>query len=180
MVVMLALTGFQTGSHGGSSGKSGKSGKSRSGKSGSGSSGGGCSSSEKKNDDYSHSGNDDETYDDSGSGGTTATPGVTTSPTSLVDVVVVDCVDPATKKRKGRPARKADTTATLRITSRATLTETFQVTLEFKDAGGSRVDSAVQRITVEAGETEDVEVAMKNPKAVDRVRGCRVHDVREQ
>ena len=165
-VVMLALTGFQTSSHGGSSGKSGKS---RSGKSKSSSSGGGCSSSEKKNDDYSHS-NADETYDDSGSGGTTATPSVTTSPTSLVDVVVVDCVDPATKKRKGRPARKADTTATLRITSRATLTETFQVTLEFKDAGGSRVDSAVQRITVEAGEAKDVEVAMKNPRTVDRVR----------
>ncbi|MFI8291917.1 hypothetical protein ACIGBL_22535 [Streptomyces sp. NPDC085614] len=185
-MVMLALTGFQTGSHGGGSGKSksssssgGKSGKSRSGKSDSGSgSGGGCSSSKKNNDDYSH--DDEETYDGAGSGGTTATPGVTTSPTSLVDVVVVDCVDPARKKRKGKPARKADTTATLRITSRATLTETFQVTLEFKDAGGSRVDSAVQRITVEAGETRNVEVAMKNPRTVDRVRACWVYDVREQ
>ena len=169
-VVVLALTGFQTGhgsSSGGGSGKS-KSGKSRS-HSGDDDSGGGCSSDEKSNDDYSGSG---------GSGSTTTAPSPTAS-RAVADVVVVDCVKPAQKKRKGKPARKADTTATLRITSRSAYTETYEVTLEFKGASGSAVDSVEALVTVDGGATKTFEVKMKTPKAVDQVKNCWVYDVRE-
>ncbi|MFF8608995.1 hypothetical protein ACF06X_23980 [Streptomyces sp. NPDC015346] len=178
-VVVLALTGFETGkgSSGGSGGKGGSKsgGKSRS-SGGGGDSGGGCSSSEKKNDDYGD-------YDGANSGSTytaspTPTPTPTASATSTVDVVVVDCVEPARKKRKGRPARKADTTATLRITSRETFTETFEVTVEFEGSAGSKVDSAQKVVTVEPGETKTFEVAMKTPKAVAKVKNCSVDEVR--
>ncbi|WP_329622839.1 hypothetical protein OG357_22410 [Streptomyces sp. NBC_01255] len=165
-VVVLALTGFQTG-HG--SGSGGGSGKSKSGKSRDDDSGGGCSSDEKSNDDYSGSG---------GSGSQMTAPTPTTS-RAVADVVVVDCVKPAQKKRKGKPARKADTTATLRITSNSAYTETFAVTLEFKGSAGSAVDSAEALVTVEGGATKTFEVAMKTPKAVGQVKNCRVYDVRE-
>ncbi|MEV4947625.1 hypothetical protein [Streptomyces sp. NPDC053755] len=173
-VVVLALTGFQTSAHSGKSSAKGRGGSSGSG-GGSGDSGGGCSSSKKKNDDYDGSGSGSgETYTSEPS------PSVTTSPTSTVEVVVVDCVEAAQKKRKGKPARKADTTATLRITSRATFTETFQVQLGFEDAGGYEVDDADATITVEPGETKTFEVAMDTPKAVGEVRNCVVGPVREQ
>ncbi|MEU6984621.1 hypothetical protein ABZ946_14550 [Streptomyces sp. NPDC046324] len=170
-VVVLALTGFQTGKGSGGSG----SGKSRSG----GSDGGGCSSSKKKNDDY------DYEYDDAGSGGSggstyTATPTPTTSSTSDVDVVVVDCVEPARKKRKGRPARKADTTATLRITSRAAVTETYKVEIGFEGSGGADVDEAGKLVTVEPGETKTFDLAMESPRTVDRVRTCVIAGVSVQ
>lgn len=168
-VVVLALTGFQTGH--GSSSSGGGSGKSKSGKSrGDDDSGGGCSSDEKSNDDYSGSGG-------SGSQATAPTP---TASRAVAEVVVVDCVKPAQKKRKGKPARKADTTATLRITSKSAYTETFAVTLEFKGASGSAVDSAEALVTVEGGATKTFEVAMKTPKAVDQVKNCWVYDVREE
>ncbi|MEU4076610.1 hypothetical protein DEJ45_20960 [Streptomyces venezuelae] len=169
-VVVLALTGFHTGH--GSSGSGGGSGKSKSGKSKSrGSdddSGGGCSNDEKSNDDYSGSG---------GSGTQTTAPTPTAS-RAVAEVVVVDCVKPAEKKRKGRPARKADTTATLEITSKGWDTETFRVTLEFKGSSGSAVDSAETLVTVEGGKTKRFEVGMKNPKAVGQVKNCWVYDVR--
>ncbi|MFB8082470.1 hypothetical protein [Streptomyces sp. NPDC056013] len=171
-VVVLALTGFHTGhgsSSGGGSGKSGKSGKSKSrGHSDDDDSGGGCSSDEKSNDDYSGSG---------GSGTQTTAPTPTAS-RATAEVVVVDCVKPAQKKRKGRPARRADTTATLEITSKSGDTETFRVTLEFKGSTGSAVDSAEALVTVEGGKTKKFEVPMKNPKAVDQVKNCWVYDVR--
>ncbi|MFF7778674.1 hypothetical protein ACFZCG_30175 [Streptomyces tanashiensis] len=171
-VVVLALTGFHTGKGGhGSSG--GGSGKSKSGKSRSHSdsdddgSGGGCSSDEKSNDDYG------------GSGGSTAS--ASPSPTSAkVEVEVVDCVEPAQRKRKGRPARKADTTSTLRITSHDALEGTYEVTLEFKGATGSAVDSVATVVTVGAYEDKTFEVAMETPKAVDRVKSCYVYDVRKK
>ncbi|MFF1511989.1 hypothetical protein [Streptomyces sp. NPDC058326] len=167
-VVVLALTGFQTGKGGSSSGGGGG-GKSKSGKSRSDDdSGGGCSSDEKNNDDYSGSGS-----------GSTAT--ASPSPSgALVEVVVVDCVKPAQKKRKGRPARKADTTANLRITSRDALPGTYEVTLEFKGASGTAVDSAVAVVTVGSYEEKTFEVAMKSPKAVGRVKNCWVYDVRRR
>ncbi|MFJ4909618.1 hypothetical protein ACIQCR_32015 [Streptomyces sp. NPDC093249] len=165
-VVVLALTGFQT-STGGSGGKSGKS---RSGghSSGGGSdddSGGGCSSDEKRNDDYGGS----------GSGTTAPTP---TPSRATAEVVVVDCVKPERRKGKGRTARRADTTATLEITSKEWDTETFRVTLEFKGASGSAVDSVETLVTVEGGRKKRFEVPMKDPKAVDRVENCWVYDVR--
>ncbi|MCT4356339.1 hypothetical protein M5362_24735 [Streptomyces sp. Je 1-79] len=170
-VVVLALTGFQT-----SSGGKGGSGKSRS----SGSDGGGCSSSKKKNNDYDH-----DDYDGGGSGGSDyttapATPSVSASPTSTVHVSVVDCVKPAQKKRKGKPARKADTTATLRITSIEDFTETFKVEVAFEGSGGVEVDEAVKTVTVESGETKTFEVAMESPKAVGRVTSCAIASVSVQ
>ncbi|MEU9864466.1 hypothetical protein AB0D99_26685 [Streptomyces sp. NPDC047971] len=166
-MVVLALTGFQTTSYG-----KGKSGRSKS----SSSSGGGCSSSKKKNDDYDNSG-----YDGSGGGDSTtapASPSATSS--STVEVVVVDCVKPAQKKRKGKPARKADTTATLRITSRETFTETFEVRVDFEGSGGVDVDDARKLVTVEPGETKTFDIAMESPKAVDRVKACAIAGVTVQ
>ncbi|WP_137988754.1 hypothetical protein [Streptomyces vilmorinianum] len=174
-VVVLALTGFQTSSSGGKSGsgKSGKSGKSRSSDS---DGGGGCSSSKKQNDDY-------DDHDSSGGGGSgsdyttePATPSV--SPSSDVEVEVVDCVKPAQRKRAGKPARKADTTATLRITSRRSFTETYRVTLEFKDASNGLVDSKDELVTVGPGESKVFDVKMDSPRLVDKVRKCAVYDVR--
>ncbi|MER6099541.1 hypothetical protein ABT154_27555 [Streptomyces sp. NPDC001728] len=175
-VVVLALTGFHTGSHGSSS-SSGGGGKSKSGKSRShghsdDDSGGGCSSDEKSNDDYDGSG---------GSGGSDATVTASPSPTSpRVEVVVVDCVKPAQNRRKGKPARKADTTATLRITSDEATEGTYRVTLEFKGATGSAVDSAEAVVTVGSYTSKTFEVAMKTPKTVGQVKNCWVYDVREQ
>ncbi|WP_328944142.1 hypothetical protein OG259_24070 [Streptomyces sp. NBC_00250] len=168
-VVVLALTGFHTG-HGSSSG--GGSGKSKSGKSRGHSdddSGGGCSSDEKSNDDYS------------GSGGSTVT--ASPSPTSVaskVDVVVVDCVKSAQKKRKGKPARKADTTATLKIVSRDASPGTFRVVLRFEGATGRQVDLGEASVAVAGYETKTFEVAMENPHFVDRVKNCRIDEVRVQ
>ncbi|MEV8625768.1 hypothetical protein [Streptomyces sp. NBC_01268] len=173
-VVVLALTGFQTsssGGHGGGSGKSGsRSGKSKSG----GDSGGGCSSSKKRNDDYDGGGSGDGTYTPS------PTASTSTAPTAGVEVVVVDCVEPARKKRKGRPAVKADTTATLRITSRDATAGTYRIVVEFKGSLGSKADGAETVVTVGGGETKTFEVAMRNPKAVDKVKDCYVYDVRRQ
>ncbi|MER7519367.1 hypothetical protein [Streptomyces sp. NPDC126499] len=168
-VVVLALTGFQTSVTG--KGGSGKSGKSKSS-----SSGGGCSSSKKKNDDYDHDSGDygsDSTYTPSPTSSPTA------SPTSDVEVFVVDCVEPAQKKRKGRPARKADTTATLKITSRSPDAKTFTVVLEFKGTGGSAVDRAETVVSVDGNASKSFDVRMRKPKAVGQVKDCHVYGVRE-
>ncbi|MFD0153556.1 hypothetical protein ACWGQ4_22060 [Streptomyces sp. NPDC055721] len=168
-VVVLALTGFHTGhgsSSGGGSGKS-KSGKSRSHSDSDDDSGGGCSSDEQSNDDYSGSG---------GSGDSAVTP----SPTSAavkIEVVVVDCVKPAQKKRKGKAARKADTTATLKAVSRDALPGTYWVTLRFRNASGVVESLGEIAVTVGAYETKTFEVAMENPQHVDRVTDCWVYDV---
>ncbi|MEU3746817.1 MULTISPECIES: hypothetical protein [Streptomyces] len=170
-VVVLALTGFQTG-HGSSSG--GGSGKSKSGKSRSDSdddSGGGCSSDEKSNDDYS--GSDGS----GGSGGSEVTPSPT-SETVKIEVVVVDCVKSAQKKRKGKPARKADTTATLKAVSRDELPGTYWVTLHFRNASGTVQSIGEIGVTVGSHETKTFEVKMENPQFVDRVTNCWVYEVR--
>ncbi|MEU7072551.1 hypothetical protein AB0B30_12065 [Streptomyces narbonensis] len=170
-VVVLALTGFQTG-HGSSSG--GGSGKSKSKSRGSDDdSGGGCSSDEKSNDDYSGSGGSGS------SGGSTGTASpVPTSAAVQVEVVVVDCVKPARKKRKGKPARKADTTATLKAVSRDALPGTYWVTLQFRNASGTMVDLGEAEVTVGSHETKTFEVEMENPQYVDRVTNCWVYEVR--
>lgn len=176
-VVVLALTGFQTSSSGGSGGGKGGGGKSKSKSSG----GGGCSSDKKDNDDYEGSG--------SGSGGSGSGGEYTAEPTATatatygpgVDVLVVDCVKPAQKKRKGKPARKADTTATLRIVNEGlySTTDSYRVTLEFRDAAGSAVDRTVTTVTVGAGERLDFDVRMTKPKLVDKVRKCVVAEAVE-
>ncbi|MFI8521377.1 hypothetical protein ACIGEZ_26675 [Streptomyces sp. NPDC085481] len=178
-VVVLALTGFQTSSHGGSSGGTSKSGKSKSGsKSGSGS-GGGCSSSKKKNDDY-----DDYDGDASGgfggSGDSTYTPSPTSSPTSGLEVVVVDCVDPAQKKRKGKAARKADTTAAVRVTARAGQEGSYRIVVEFERGDGSPVDLGEITVAVDGPGEKRYDIAMKSPNAVGQVKNCSLYDVRKQ
>ncbi|MGW1931866.1 hypothetical protein [Streptomyces sp. NPDC001919] len=164
-VVVLALTGFHTGhgSSGGGGGKS-KSGKSKS-RGSDDDSGGGCSSDEKDNDDYSGSGGgtaDPYTYD----------PTPTASPTADVRVTTVDCVKPAQKKRKGRPARRADTTTTLRITSDAWEEKTFRIRVEFSGTGLAKVDQTVTTVTVGRRGTKTFEVGMAHPGAVARVKEC--------
>ncbi|NML54888.1 hypothetical protein HHL19_34260 [Streptomyces sp. R302] len=178
-VVVLALTGFQTSSSGGSGGGKGGSGKSKSKSSKSGG-GGGCSSDKKDNDDYEGSGSG------SGSGGGseyTAEPTATATATygPAVDVRVVDCVKPEQKKRKGKPARKADTTATLRIVDEGlySTTETYRVTLEFRNGTGGVVDTAKTVVTVEGGQRKDFEVKMTKPRLVDKVRKCVIREAVE-
>lgn len=165
-VVVLALTGFHTGKGGhGSSSGGGKSGKSRSHSDDD--SGGGCSSDEKSNDDYSGSGSSSGS---SGSGEYTYDPAPSASPTTDAIVEVVDCVDPAQKKRKGKPARKADTTATVRITSDDWTEKTFRVVVYFESADRKEVDRA--ETTVTTGRTKTFEVAMAHPGTVGRVKKC--------
>ncbi|WP_371636201.1 hypothetical protein OG988_22145 [Streptomyces zaomyceticus] len=176
-VVVLALTGFHTG-HGSSSG--GGSGKSKSGKSRDGDSdGGGCSSSKKSNDDYEgDSGSGSDHGSSSGSGSYTTAP--TPVSAARAEVVVVDCVKPAGKKRKGKPARAADTTATLKITPNdLQVRGTFVVTVKFKDAKGASVDTDIVEVTVNGAEKE-FEVYVRDPKDVERVKSCTIGDVTER
>ncbi|MFD3536272.1 hypothetical protein [Streptomyces sp. NPDC058664] len=167
-VVVLALTGFHTGH-----GSSGGGGKSKSGKSRSDDdSGGGCSSDEKSNDDYSGSGD---------AGGETAyAPTPTAASTAEVVTAVVDCVDPAQKKRKGKPARKADVTATVKVRSTAATEKTFRIVVVFKGASGGAVDHVTTEVTVEPGGTETVEVEMVHPENVDQVKECWSYDMGEE
>ncbi|MFE5298361.1 hypothetical protein [Streptomyces sp. NPDC056632] len=178
-VVVLALTGFQTSSGGGhGSGKSSsRSGKSKS-KSGSG--GGGCSSSKKKNDDY------DDYDDSSGSGGSgsedsayTPVPTVSPSPAPDVEAFVVDCVRAAQKRRKGKPARKADTT-TVRVLSRTSYARTFKVVVEFEAAGGREVDRAEAVVSVDGDASEVVEIPIRAPGRVGQVERCEIETVSVQ
>ncbi|MFF3842228.1 hypothetical protein [Streptomyces sp. NPDC001930] len=164
-VVVLALTGFHTGHGSSSGGGSGKSGKSKS-RGSDDDSGGGCSSPEKSNDDYDGSGGnsnaDEYTYD----------PTPSASPTPAVHVTTVDCVKPAQKKRKGKPARKADTTTTLRITSDAWEEKTYRVHVDFRGAGYKKLDEAETTITVERRGTKTFEVEMAHPGTVGQVKDC--------
>ncbi|MFJ3903187.1 hypothetical protein [Streptomyces sp. NPDC090025] len=179
-VVVLALTGFQTssgGSHG--SGKSsGRSKSSSSGKSKGSGGGGGCSSSKKKNDDY-------DGYDDysnnsgSSGGGSTSAPTPTPSASPDVRVEVMDCVEPAQKKRKGKPARKADTTTDLRLEPVDGHRASYRVTVEFTGANGSAVDRAETTVRTDGTEPVRFEVAMAHPGTVGQVRKCTVREVRE-
>ncbi|KAA6218168.1 hypothetical protein CP979_15500 [Streptomyces filamentosus] len=175
-VVVLALTGFQTSSSGGGKGGSGKS------KSKSSGGGGGCSSDKKDNDDYEGSGSGGFGSDSGSGSGYTADPAPSVSATTAgARVTVVDCVKPAQKKRKGKPARRADTTATLRIADegRYGSSGTYRVTLEFRDGTGSPVDTAVTTVSPGAGGRLDFELGMTKPRAVDKVRKCVVRDVTE-
>ncbi|MFE2557963.1 hypothetical protein ACFXGT_18460 [Streptomyces sp. NPDC059352] len=175
-VVVLALTGFHTGH--GSSSSGGGSGKSRSGGGDSDSDGGGCSSSKKSNDDY-----DGSAGSSGGSGGSgeeyTYDPTPTSSPTAAIRAQVVDCVEPAQAKRKGRPARKADTTATVKIVSEAYAAKTVRVVVRFLGADRTEVDRAETVIEVGYRETKTFELAMESPKAVGRVKDCEVWEVSE-
>ncbi|MFF4079443.1 hypothetical protein ACFYZN_08555 [Streptomyces sp. NPDC001777] len=165
VVVVLALTGFSTSSHGGRSGKS---------KGSSSSSGGGCSNSKKSNGSSSGGGYDNDDYDygdssssSSSSGGTDyATPAPTASDAPQAEVV--RCAQP----RKGK--RKAVTASTVRLTANATGSHTYEVEVEFFNAARNTIDLGHATVTAEGGETETVSVRMDNPRKVSQVKGCRV------
>ncbi|MCX4846102.1 hypothetical protein [Streptomyces sp. NBC_00893] len=162
VVVVLALTGFSTSSHGGRSGKS---------KSHGSSSGGGCSNSKKSNNGYHSSDYDDDDYDSSSSssGGTDySTPTATAS--DEPEVYVSRCAQP----RKGK--RKAVTASTVRLTADADATgsHTYEVDVTFLDAVGNTVDTGDATVKAEGGETKTVSVRMDNPRKVSKVNTCRV------
>ncbi|MEU8709586.1 hypothetical protein [Streptomyces sp. NPDC048565] len=164
VVVVLALTGFSTSSHGGKSG----SGKSRSGKSSS--SGGGCSNSKKSNGSYHHY-DDDDDYDSSSStsGGSTyesATPAASASDAPAVRVI--RCAQP----KKGK--RRATTSSSVEIRSTSAVAQTYEVDVTFVDAKGLTVDTGDADVEVDAGGTKVLTVAMDSPRLVSRVKGCRV------
>ncbi|MFE4592237.1 hypothetical protein [Streptomyces laurentii] len=177
-VVVLALTGFQTGRGGHGSHSGSGSGKSDD-------SGGGCSTSSKKNHDYddddddygsgSGSGSDSASGDDSYS----ASPSPTASAAPDVEVVVVDCVDPAEKKRKNRPARKADTTATVRVKAKPGVTGLYRIALTFEERENVPVDSGEILVSVDGTSEKLYDVKMKNPGSVGKVKDCTVGNVWE-
>ncbi|MFD4375420.1 hypothetical protein [Streptomyces sp. NPDC058486] len=188
-VVVLALTGFQSSTSSGGSG--GGSGKSRSGD------GGGCSSSDKKNDDYSgssgstssgSSGSSDATEDPYTEDPYTEDPYAEdteeptadggTEPAVGVEVVVLDCVKPARKKSKGRPAREADTSATLKITPYDWRVQgTFEIAVHFEDANGKRIETDLVEVSVE-GVAKEAEAFLARPETAARVKHCTIGWVR--
>ncbi|MFJ7490911.1 hypothetical protein ACIQZB_06580 [Streptomyces sp. NPDC097727] len=161
VVVVLALTGFSTSSHGGRSGKS-KSG-------GSSSSGGGCSNSNKSNGSYHSSDYDDDDSSSSSSGGTdygTPTPNATAS--EEPEAYVSRCAQP----RKGK--RKAVTTSTVRLTANATGSHTYKVEVAFLNARDNAIDIAYATVDADGGDTVTLTVPMDNPRKVSQVKNCRV------
>ncbi|MCT2542745.1 MULTISPECIES: hypothetical protein [Streptomyces] len=164
VVVVLALTGFSTSSHGGRSGKSKSSGSS---------SGGGCSNSKKSNNGYHSSDYDDDDYDSSSSSsGSTdyGTPTPTATASDEPEAYAVRCAQP----RKGK--RKAVTASTVRLTADAGATgsHTYEVDVTFLDARGNTVDTGDATVDAEGGETKTVSVRMDNPRKVSKVKDCRV------
>ncbi|WP_327269272.1 hypothetical protein OG233_18335 [Streptomyces sp. NBC_01218] len=161
-VVVLALTGFSTSSHGhgGSSHHSGG--------------GGGCSSSKKSNGDYDANNNtyddddDDDYYSDSSTADPTTdatTEAATTDPT----VRVVRCAEPA----KG--SRKAVTVSTVELTPTSSGTARVDLTVTFWDSAGNSVDTGTRQVTLDAGsplDTQDFTVPMAHPATVDEVYRC--------
>ncbi|MDQ0794688.1 hypothetical protein [Streptomyces sp. B1I3] len=166
VVVVLALTGFSTSSHGG---KSGKSGKSRSGKSSG--SGGGCSNSKKSNGSY-HDYDDDDDYGDGSSGSSSGTTYASQTPVSTASEApalrVIRCARPKSGKRR------ALTTSSIEIRSTAAGTHLYDVDVTFLDAKGLTVDTGEADVEVGAGEAEIITVAMDSPRLVSRVKRCQV------
>ncbi|MER5684529.1 hypothetical protein [Streptomyces sp. NPDC002205] len=163
VVVVLALTGFSTSSHGG---------KSRGSRShGSSSSGGGCSNSKKSNGSYHHNDYDDDIYDDSSSSSSgsstyeTATPGATA--TDEPGVTVIRCAQP----RKGK--RRAVTSSTVRVSSSELGTHMYKVDVTFLDAGGNTVDTGEANVELTGVDSATVSMRMDSPSKVSRVKKCR-------
>ncbi|WP_406363005.1 hypothetical protein [Streptomyces sp. NBC_01579] len=164
VVVVLALTGFSTSSHGG---------KSRGSRShGSSSSGGGCSNSKKSNGSYHHNDyDDDDIYDDSSSSSSgsstyeTATPGATA--TDEPGATVIRCAQP----RKGK--RRAVTSSTVRVSSSELGTHMYKVDVTFLDARGNTVDTGRANVELTGVDSATVSVRMDSPSKVSRVKKCR-------
>ncbi|AXE79470.1 hypothetical protein [Streptomyces atratus] len=167
VVVVLALTGFSTSSHGGRSGKSKGSRSSSSG------GGGGCSNSKKSNGSYhdnSYDNNDNDYDSSSSSSGNTdyGTPIPSATASDAPQAYVFRCAQP----RKGK--RKAVTTSTVRLTANAVGSHTYEVDVTFLDAAGNTVDTGEAKVDAEGGETKTVSVRMDSPRKVSRVKKCRV------
>ncbi|MGW1085479.1 hypothetical protein ACWD4L_03700 [Streptomyces sp. NPDC002596] len=164
VVVVLALTGFSTSSHGGKSRGSKSRGSSSSG-------GGGCSNSKKSNGSYHHNDYDNDDYDDSSSsssGGSTyetATPGATA--TDAPQVTVIRCAQP----RKGK--RRAVTSSTVRVSSSELGTHVYKVDVTFLDALGNTVDTGEANVELTDVDSATVSVRMDSPGKVSRVKKCR-------
>lgn len=160
VAVVLALTGFSSGSHGGK-GKS----KSRSSSGG----GGGCSNSKKSNGTYHDTDSDTDYGSSSGSSGSTYTdPTPAPTATDAPRVYVFRCAQPA----KGK--RKAYTASTVRLTAVTSGTHTYEVDVSFLDAMGNLVDTGEATVEADGGETKTVSVRMDSPRTVSRVKKCRV------
>ncbi|MEU1127423.1 hypothetical protein ABZ371_28500 [Streptomyces sp. NPDC005899] len=159
VVVVLALTGFSTSSHGG---------KGRSGKSGG--SGGGCSNSKKSNGGYHDY--DDDDYDGGSSGssdGSTYEEQTSTGTAEQAPVLrVIRCARPKSGKRR------AMTTSSVEIRSTAAETHTYDVDVTFVDGKGLTVDTGETGIEVAAGESKIISVPMASPRLVSRVKRCQV------
>ncbi|MER5276076.1 hypothetical protein ABT025_09995 [Streptomyces sp. NPDC002809] len=163
VAVVLALTGFSSGSKGGKS----RSGKSKS----SSSSGGGCSNSKKSNGTYHDTDyDDDDDYSSSSgsSGSTYGTPTPTATATDAPQAYVFRCAAP----RKGK--RKAVTSSTVRLTANALGSHTYEVDVTFLDAVGNTVDTGEATVEADSGETKTVSVRMVHPSKVSRVKKCSV------
>ncbi|PZT75930.1 MULTISPECIES: hypothetical protein [unclassified Streptomyces] len=159
VAVVLALTGFSSGSHGGK-------GKSKS-RSSHGGGGGGCSNSKKSNGTYHDTDSDTDYGSSSGSSGSTyadPTPTATDAP----KVYVFRCAQPA----KGK--RKAYTASTVRLTAVTAGTHTYEVDVSFLDAMGNLVDTGEATVEADGGETKTVSVRMDSPRTVARVKKCKV------
>ncbi|MGW1125697.1 hypothetical protein [Streptomyces sp. NPDC002526] len=162
VAVVLALTGFSTGSHGSKS----RSGKSRS----SHSSGGGCSNDKKSNGTYHDTDSDSGTRYNRTSGGTSGTTRTSPTPTATAapKAYVFRCATPA----KG--AAKAVTTSTVRLTATVSGSRTYDVDVTFLDASGIAIDTGRATAKASRGETKTVSVPMDHPDKVAQVAKCTV------
>ncbi|WP_416982693.1 hypothetical protein [Streptomyces sp. T028] len=144
-LVVLALTGFSTGSHHGVSKSSGKhrSGSSDSDSSDSG--GGGCSSSSQDHDGSSSS---------SGGSGSSSTTG------QDAEVELVDC------------ATKTEPYATLRLFNPNSSGGTFTVTVDFLDADSHRVEQRTTDAYVPGKDTATVQVKLSSAGLAAEVDHC--------
>ncbi|MEV6547526.1 hypothetical protein AB0M57_02310 [Streptomyces sp. NPDC051597] len=172
--VVLALTGFSGHGHG---------------KSGGG--GGGCSNSHKSNggsssgsgSGYRHT--DDDDYDSTGGSGSgsgsrytpspTPTPTPTPSPSASPAGSVVTCVAPAEGKRR------AVTSATVRVTADPLASDNrrYRLEVDFLGPADKRIDTGSTFVTLDAGESRNVEVPMREPARVAEVQECRLTQVME-
>ncbi|MER5744514.1 hypothetical protein [Streptomyces sp. NPDC002225] len=173
IAVVLALTGFSTSGHG-----RGGSGKSKSKSHGSSSSGGGCSNSKKSNNGYRSGYDDDDDYGSSSgssdnTGYATETPSPTTTDEPLVSVV--RCAGPGKSggrsKRKGKG--KAVTFSTVSLTAGTTGSHSYEIEVEFLDAGGRIVDTGTAYQDAQGGDVVEIDVRMDHPGKAAQVRKCR-------
>ncbi|GAA0601220.1 hypothetical protein [Streptomyces crystallinus] len=158
--VVLALTGFSGHGHGHKSGGDG---------------GGGCSNSHKSNGGSSYRHTDDDDYGSTGGSGRTSTPTPTPTASGAPAGTVVTCVSPTSG------SRAAVTSATVRVTAdpQASDNRRYRLQVDFLGAADERVDSGSVFVTLDAGQSREVEVPMEVPTRVAEVRGCRLVQVME-